>query len=183
MAAHSYQFDTSHSEVSFIVKHMMFAKVRGAFNEWSGEFVFDDADPNRNFVRAEIQSASIDTKNADRDAHLRSDDFFNSENYPTLVFESTSWTKTSSGYDVTGNLTIRAVTRPITLSVRTTGTGVDPWGNTRIGISATGVVNRKEYGLTWNQALEAGGVLVGDDVKVELELQAIRGEEVGESVA
>lgn len=183
MTTYNWQFDNAHSEIGFIVKHMMFAKVRGQFNEWSGEFQFDPENPDRASVRAEIQTASVDTANEQRDGHLRSADFFDAENYPTMTFESTSWRETSDGYAVEGNLTIRGTTRPITVDVTANGFGTDPWGNTRMGLTATATLNRKEFGLTWNQALEAGGVLVGEEVRVAIEVQAIRAEAIEASAA
>ena len=183
MTTYNYQFDTSHSEIGFVVKHMMFAKVRGGFSEWTGEFQFDSEDASRNFVRASIDTTSITTGNNQRDEHLRSGDFFDTETYPNMTFESTGWAKSGAGYEVTGNLTIRDTTKPVTLNVSANGTGVDPWGNTRKGFTITGSINRKDFGLTWNQALEAGGVLVGEDVKIDIEVQAIQGEQIAASAA
>jgi polyisoprenoid-binding protein YceI len=183
MTTYNWQFDAAHSEIGFIVKHMMFAKVRGSFADWSGEFRFDPADPANTFVRATIDASTIDTGNGQRDDHLRSPDFFNVEEFPEITFESTGWTPNHDGYDVTGNLTIRGVTKPMTLEVVNNGRATDPWGNTRMGLSVRTSVNRKEFGLNWNQALEAGGVLVGDEVKVEIEVQAIQAEQIQVSAA
>lgn len=183
MTTYNWQFDSAHSEIGFIVKHMMFAKVRGGFSEWSGEFRFDPKDPSNAYVGATIDASSIDTGNEQRDGHLRSGDFFDVEQHPELTFESTAWVATDGGYDVTGNLTIRGTTKPVTLKVANNGSATDPWGNTRMGLSVSTTINRKEFGLTWNQALEAGGVLVGDEVKVEIEVQAIQAEQVEVSAA
>jgi polyisoprenoid-binding protein YceI len=162
---------------------MMFAKVRGQFNEWEGEFRFDDADPGHSKVTASINVASIDTGNDQRDNHLRSEDFFNVEKFPTMVFESTKWSKNGDHFTVEGNLTIRDITKPMTLQVEQTGTGQDPWGNTRTAFSINATLNRKEFGLEWNQALETGGVLVGEDVTVDIEVQALMAQEEVETNA
>ena len=176
-------FDIAHSEVGFTVKHMMFAKVHGTFDEWTGEFYYDADNPANSKVRASIQASSVNTRNDQRDDHLRSGDFFDAERFPTLEFESTRWEETDGGYFVEGNLTIRDVTKPITLEVDNNGSGIDPWGNMRIGLSARTTLNRKEFGLTWNQALEAGGVLVGDDVKIGIEVQAVQAQSEEEAAA
>ncbi len=173
MAAQNWNFDQAHSQVGFTIKHMMFAKVRGSFGEWEGNFSFDPEDPAHSKVSATIQVASIDTSNDQRDDHLRSGDFFDVEEFPVMTFESTRWTKNGSKYSVEGNLTIRDVSKAITLDVEHSGTGTDPWGNTRAAFTASTTINRKEFGLTWNQALEAGGVLVGEDVNIDIEVQAV----------
>lgn len=176
MAAKKWNFDNAHSRVGFTIKHMMFAKVRGQFNEWEGSFTFDPKDPAHSKVSATIKIDSIDTGNDQRDEHLRSGDFFNAEEYPAMTFESTKWTKNGDNYNVEGNLTIRDVTKPVTLDVEQSGTGTDPWGNTRTAFNVSTTINRKEFGLTWNQALETGGVLVGEDVNVQIEVQAVEAE-------
>jgi len=175
--ATTWQIDPAHTEVGFVVKHMMFAKVRGGFNEFAGTIVQgENGDLANGSFSATIQTASVDTGNGDRDAHLRSNDFFNAEEFSTITFNSTSIERVAEDQlKVHGELTIRDVTKTITLDVKETGTGVDPWGNMRIGIQAEGVINRKEFGLMWNQALEAGGVLVGDEVTLTIEAQAVKG--------
>jgi polyisoprenoid-binding protein YceI len=173
MAARQWNFDQAHSNVGFTIKHMMFAKVRGSFGEWEGSFTFDPEDLEHSKVSASIQVSSIDTGNGQRDDHLRSGDFFDTEAFPAIAFESTKWSGSGSDYTVEGNLTIRDVTKPVTLEVERTGTGTDPWGNTRTAFTASTTIDRKEFGLTWNQALEAGGVLVGEKVNVEIEVQAV----------
>ena len=154
---------------------MMFAKVRGGFNTFSDTLVQgDDGDLATGSFSASIAASSIDTGNADRDNHLRSVDFFDTDNYAAITFESTEIERVSdTSLKVTGDLTIRGVTKSVTLEVIETGTGVDPWGNTRIGIQAEGAISRKEFGLTWNQALEAGGVLVSDEVTLKIEAQGV----------
>ena len=170
-----WNFDPAHSEIGFKVRHMMFSKVRGAFRSWSGEFHFDAENPGNGKTHVEIEAASVDTSNDDRDQHLRSGDFFKSEEYPHLKFDSTSFEKVGDGkLKLHGDLTIRDVTKPVTLDVEYHGKAVDPWGNDRVGFSATTTLSREEFGLTWNQALEAGGVLVGDKVEVELNVQAVK---------
>lgn len=172
----TWNFDPAHSEIGFKVRHMMFSKVRGTFKTWSGDFTFDPENFAASKTSVKIDAASIDTSNDDRDGHLRSGDFFDAENFPHLTFESTSFEGVGEGrLKVHGNLTIRGTTKPIVLDVEYHGKAVDPWGNDRVGFSATATINRKEFGLTWNQALEAGGVLVGENVEVELQVQAVKG--------
>lgn len=173
--ATTWQIDPAHTNVEFVVTHMMFAKVRGGFNSFSGTLEQgDDGDLASGRFSATIAVSSIDTGNEDRDNHLRSADFFDTDNHAEITFESTDIERVSdTSLKVTGDLTIRGVTKSVTLDVTETGTGVDPWGNTRIGIQAEGTISRKEFGLTWNQALEAGGVLVGDEVTLAIEAQAI----------
>ena len=169
----TWTIDPAHTQVSFTVKHMMFAKVRGQFTELEGEVVLTGDSPEDSRARAVIQAASIDTGNGDRDEHLRSGDFLDVENFPVLTFESDSVSKTDDGYAVTGELTIRDETRTVTLDVRETGRGEDPWGQQRVGFSANTTIDRRDFGLIWNQALEAGGVLVGNDISIAIEVQAI----------
>ena len=171
-AVRPFEIDRSHSEVTFQVRHLL-SKVRGRFNDFSGAIEFDPEQPHRSRVDVTIQAASIDTGEPDRDTHLRSADFFDVEKYPTLTFVSTSVTpRGGNNYDVAGNLTIHGVTRPMVLPAAFLGAAADPWGNTKLGFEAELTLNRKDFGLTWNAALETGGVLVGDDVKVSLSIQA-----------
>lgn len=173
MTIQNWTFDSVHSEVSFKVRHMMFSKVTGYFNEWDGEFAFDPENPSSAKTTVNIAANSVDTKNEDRDTHLKSGDFFDVETFPQLRFESTSFEQVDGGdLKVYGDLTIRDKTVPITLDVEYHGKGIDPWGNQRVGFSGKVVLEREAFGLTWNQALEAGGVLVGKKVEVELEIQA-----------
>ena len=175
MANETWQVDGAHSAVSLTVRHMVISKVRGRFAKWSATLALDTADLARSSVDVEIDAASIDTGVADRDAHLRSPDFLDAQKYPTLRYRSRRVEALSEDHlRVVGDLTIRDVTREVVLAVEHGGQGKDPWGNQRVGFTATASLNRKDFGLTWNQALETGGVLVADRVDVEIELQAIR---------
>jgi polyisoprenoid-binding protein YceI len=171
-AVRTLAIDRSHSEVGFQVRHLL-SKVRGRFNEFDGTIEFDESNPSASRIDVTIQAASIDTGEADRDNHLRTADFFDIEKYPTLTFKSTSVTPRGEGnYDVAGDLTIHGVTRPVTLPASFLGAAQDPWGNTKLVFEAELTLNRKDFGLTWNAALETGGFLVGDEVKVSLAIQA-----------
>ncbi|MGE3959742.1 MAG: YceI family protein [Vicinamibacterales bacterium] len=166
-----YNIDKSHSDVTFQVRHLI-SKVRGSFSDFAGVIEFDAEDPSRSKVNVTIQVASIDTKEPKRDAHLRSDDFFAAEQFPTISFVSTSIApKGGDRYDVTGDLTIRGVTRQVVLPVAYLGSGRDPWGNHKLAFEAETTVDRKDYGLNWNAALETGGFLVGDEVKIGLQIE------------
>lgn len=170
-----YQIDPSHSTASFSIKHMMIAKVHGGFEKMSGTLTYDPQNPSHSVVEASIDAASINTREAQRDAHLKSADFFDVEKFPTLNFKSTTIEKTGDGLKVMGDLTIHGVTKQITLDVEGPSAEIkDPWGNTKIGASGTTKIKRKDFGLTWNAALEAGGVLVGDDVNITLEVQFVK---------
>jgi polyisoprenoid-binding protein YceI len=165
--------DQAHSSIDFSVKHMMFATVRGAFQDYEATIVADPTDLTTADIEFRVNVASVDSRNEDRDNHLRSGDFFDVENHPNMTFKSTNIVKKGEGeYDLTGDLTIRGTTRPETFSVSFDGEGKDPWGNTKVGFSGEGKIKRSEYGLTWNAALETGGVLVGDDIKIALVFQA-----------
>ena len=164
--------DKTHSEATFQVRHLV-TKVRGRFTDLGGSIAFDEASPEASAVTFTIQAASIDTGTPDRDAHLRSEDFFHVEQYPSITFVSTAIrARGGNQFDVTGDLTMRGVTKRITLPVTYLGTAKDPWGNEKIGFEAETTINRKDYGLVWNAALEAGGFLVGDDVKISVSIQA-----------
>lgn len=172
-ALQTYQIDAAHSEATFTVRHLL-TKVRGRFSDFTGTVAFDAANPAGSTVTFTIQAGSIDTNQKDRDAHLRSADFFETETFPTITFVSTAIAaRAGNAYDVTGLFTIRDVTREIVLPVTFLGEATDPWGNARIAFEAEYTVNRRDYGLTWNAALEAGGFLVGDDVKISLSVQAV----------
>ena len=170
-----YTFDLSHSSVGFHVRHMMVSKVHGRFQGWTGALEIDDADVTRSKVTVEIDAATIDTREPKRDEHLRSPDFFDVATFPRLTFAST---KVEAVDDerlrVTGELTIRDVTRTVVLDVERGGEARDPWGGVRTGFSATTTISRKDFGLGWNAVLEAGGVLVGDKVTIVLEIQAVQ---------
>jgi len=167
--------DPTHSSVDFSIKHMMIAKVKGSFSQFEANIEADPQDLTTAKIEFSVDLASIDTKNADRDNHLRSADFFDVENHPKMTFVAKEIVKTGEGeYDVTGDLTIRGVTKSETFKTVFEGSGKDPWGNEKAGFSATGTIKRSDYGLTWNAALETGGFLVGDDVKVNIEIEAAK---------
>ncbi len=171
----TYTIDPTHSRIGFVARHAMVTKVRGAFNEYEGSGYFDAEQPANSRAQLTIQAASIDTRNADRDAHLRSNDFFDMDTYPQITFTSTAVEAVGAGqYRVTGDLTIKGVTRPVTVDFDYTGTAVDPYGNTRIGFEGKTTVNRKDWGVNWNAALEAGGVLVSENITLEFDVSAIR---------
>ncbi|MFC6333976.1 YceI family protein [Paenibacillus septentrionalis] len=165
--------DATHSSIEFSVKHLMIAKVKGSFHKFDAEIEADLNDLTSAKVSLDIDLASVDTRNEDRDNHLRSADFFDVENSPKLNFVVTSVTKTGEDeYDVVGDVTLHGVTKQETFKLTFEGTSTDPWGNNKAGFSATGVIKRSDYGLTYNAALETGGVLIGDDIKVSIELEA-----------
>ena len=172
-AVRTFAIDKTHSEAAFQVRHLI-TKVRGRFADFGGSIDFNADQPAASTVSFEIQAASIDTSTPDRDAHLRSDDFFAVEKYPTITFASTRIEAAGGNdYAVTGNLTMRGVTKAITIPVTFLGTAGDPWGNQRIAFEGEVTINRKDFGLNWNAALETGGFLVGDDVKIALSVQAV----------
>ncbi len=170
----TWELDPAHTLVEFAVKHMMFTTVKGRFTGVTGRISYDGSDPTRSSVEAEIEAASIDTRVADRDTHLRSADFLDVAEYPKITFRSERVVKTGENeYDITGPLTIHGQTRPITLKTELTGQGKDPWGGQRMGFSAQATIRRGDYGLKWNAPLEAGGVLVGEEVKILIETEAV----------
>lgn len=172
MTTRTWQIDTQHTGIGFTVRHMMFAKVHGTFGSWSGEAKLDLEDLTRSKLGATIEVASIDTKEPQRDGHLRSGDFFDAENHPAITFSSTRIErKSDTQFVLHGDLTMRGVTKPVVLDAELTGRGKDPWGGERIGFALSGKINRKDWGLTWNQALEAGGVLVGEQVEIQIDVQ------------
>jgi polyisoprenoid-binding protein YceI len=169
----SFVIDKTHSEATFQVRHLV-TKVRGRFTDLTGTIVYDAPQPERSSVSFALVAASIDTGTPDRDAHLRSEDFFHVEKFPAITFASTRVTKKDAEhYDVAGTLTIRDVAKPLTLPVTFLGAAKDPWGNDRLGFETEITINRKDFGLNWNAALETGGFLVGDDVKISISIQAI----------
>jgi len=167
--------DPSHSTAEFSVRHMMITNVKGRFGKLEGTVEYDPARPELTTFEATLDAASIDTRDEKRDAHLRSADFFDVENHPKLTFTSKELKKTGDGFTAIGDLTMRGVTRTITLEIEgPTEPNKDPWGNNRIGASAHAKINRKDWGLNWNAALEAGGVLVGETVKISLEVSLVQ---------
>lgn len=173
MSTSKWVLDASHSVVEFSVKHLMIAKVRGTFHQFDAKIEADITDLSSAKIEVNIDLASVDTRNADRDNHLKSADFFDVENTPTLNFVVASITATGDDeYDVVGNVTLHGVTKQETFKLTFEGASTDPWGNEKAGFSATGTIKRSEYGLTYNAALETGGVLIGDDVKVNIEIEA-----------
>lgn len=169
----TWTIDPAHTQVGFEVKHMMFAKVRGRFTDVDGTIRIGSLD-EESTASVVIRSGSIDTGQAPRDEHLRSPDFFDVERFPQLTFEGISLARDEGSLVLAGDLTIRDVVRRVELEVEESGRGIDPWGNERIGYTATASIDRREYGLTWNQALETGGILVGNDIRIVIEVQAIR---------
>src|SRR6185437_4015970 len=171
----TWQIDPVHSEVGFSVRHLMISTVKGRFTDVQGTLQYDETDPTRSNIEVRIAIASVDTRADQRDAHLRSADFFDAEHYPFMTFKSTRVERTGEGRGkVTGDLTIRGVTQSVTLDAKREGRGKDPWGGERLGFSATTVLNREAFGLTWNQALETGGVVVGEEVKVSIEVEWVK---------
>jgi polyisoprenoid-binding protein YceI len=170
--AGTWNIDPAHSTASFSARHMMITKVRGTFKQTSGTIQIAE-DPTQSSVRATIQAGSIETREPQRDAHLKSPDFLDAEQFPTLEFVSTAVRPVGGIYEVDGELTIHGITRPATLEVEPTGVGKDPWGATRAGFEATTRINRRDFGMTFNQTLESGGVLVSDRVDITLEVEAV----------
>ena len=168
-----YAIDPSHTSVEFLVRHMMLAKVRGRFTGVTGSFAVPQDGTLPTEIEAHIDTTSIDTREEQRDTHLKSADFLDAATFPTIDFVSTKADGSDERFTMNGNLTIHGVTRPVALDVTFEGRATDPWGNQRIGFVAHTTISRKEFGLTWNQALETGGVLVGDDVRIELNIEGI----------
>lgn len=170
----SWVLDTVHSHVTFSVKHMMVATVRGHFKDYRGTLTLDASDFSRSSFQGEIDVASIDTGNADRDNHLRAGDFFDVANHPKMLFKSTSIESKGGGeFVVHGDLTLRGVTKPVSLEVEYHGTSKNPYGKTVAGISARGTINRKDFGVNFNAILETGGVAVAEKVKIEIDIEAV----------
>ena len=169
-----YTIDPSHSRLGFVARHAMVTKVRGQFGEYAGTAHVDATNPADSTVDLTIQVSSVDTGSADRDAHLASPDFFDAEQYPTIRFVSTEVARDGVDWTITGDLTIKDVTRPVTIEFEETGSARDPFGNLRVGFEGSTVVNRKDFGLTWNAALETGGVLVSEKITLEFDISAIQ---------
>ena len=173
--AGTYNLDPSHSRVGFVARHAMIAKVRGAFNDVVGTATIDGANPSASSMSVTINPKSIDTRDQNRDQHLTGSDFFDVETFPAITFNGTDFVITDDEtVEVTGDLTIKGQSRPVTIPFTFDGTAVDPYGNQRVGFEGQTTINRKDWGLTWNVALEAGGVLVGDKIVLEVEVSAVK---------
>jgi polyisoprenoid-binding protein YceI len=166
--------DPSHSHIGFVVRHLMVAKVRGTFNEFTGTITVPE-NPLEASLVAEVQMASIDTKDAGRDGHLKTGDFFEVETYPTMTLRSTSIEANGGDLVLHGDLTIKGITHPVAFDLEFDGVAQDPYGNTKAGFSATGEINRKDFGIEWNMVLETGGIALGEKVKIEIEIEAVKG--------
>ena len=171
----TYTLDPAHTRIGFVARHAMVTKVRGSFDEFAGTAVLDGANPANSRVEVTIEAASIDTRNAQRDEHLRGNDFLAMQEYPKITFASTSVRQAGeTAFEVTGDLTIKGVTNSVTIPFEFEGAATDPFGNQRVGFEGAVTINRKDYGVTWNAALEGGGVLVSDKVTLEFEVSAIK---------
>ena len=171
----TYDLDTTHSTIGFTVRHAMVTKVRGNFNDFQATLTVNQENPTDSKVEATVETGSVDTRNADRDAHLRNEDFFDTDKYPQMTFTSTSFDVDASGNGtVTGDLTIKGTTKPVTLDVETFGTEVDPYGNTRVGFEARTTINRKDFGIDFEAPLNSGGALVGEKIAIEIDGSGIK---------
>jgi polyisoprenoid-binding protein YceI len=170
----NWKLDPTHSGVHFSVRHLMVSKVRGAFKKYDVDLAFDPKDPASAKVEVRVDVASIDTHEEKRDAHLRSADFFDAEKFPTMTFKSSRVEVDGADYKLHGDLTLHGVTKPLVLAVEFLGEAKDPWGNAKAGFSAQGSLSRKDFDLHWNQALETGGVLVGDKVEISIDLEVLK---------
>jgi len=175
--ATTYTVDVAHTSVGFSVKHMVISKVKGHFSEFEGSITYDENDPTKTSASGTIKVASIDTDNEKRDSHLRSKDFFDAENYPEITFESKRVEKRKEGYVMIADITIRGVTKEIEIPFEVTGKVTDPMGNERIGFEARTKINRKDFGVAWNRALEGGGLIVANEVEIELNVEAMKAPE------
>lgn len=173
LAAGTWNIDPAHSEVAFSVRHLAVSKVRGKFGTFEGSITVAE-DPLASSVTAKIDTTTVDTNEPNRDAHLRSPDFFDTDTHSTITFESTSVKEHGSDFKVEGNLTVHGTTKPVTLDLEFNGVSPDPWGGTRAGFSATTEISRKDYGVDFNIPLDGGGVVVGDKIKIELEIEAVK---------
>ena len=175
MALEKWDFDLVHSSINFWVRHMMVSKVRGRFTKWTGTLEMDEASPGSSRVEVQIDASSIDTKEAQRDDHLRSADFLDVDKHPHIIFRGTGVEPSGDKrFRLEGDLTIRETTRPVVLDVEYAGRMRDPWGGERAGFSGHTSLDRKDFGLTWNQVLEGGGILVGDKVEIDIEVEAVK---------
>lgn len=174
----SWQLDKAHSGIDFSVRHMMISTVRGRFEEFDGTFEINETDPSQSKIAVEIQVGSLNTKEAQRDGHLKSPDFFDVAQYPTMTFKSRRIEKVDDQHlNLMGDLTIKGISKPVTLAVQYAGQAKSPWGTTSAGFTGSTKINRKDWDLTWNQTLETGGVLVGDEITINIELELVKQEE------
>lgn len=173
--AADYSIDPSHSSVEFKIRHLV-GKVKGTFKDFEGDISFDEKALDKSKAKLTIKTASLSTDNEKRDAHLKSADFFDTEKFPTITFESKSFAKAAGKgkFKVMGDLTMHGVTKPVTMEVEYAGTEKDPWGNTRAGFTATTELKRKDFGIVWNKTLDSGGVMLGDDVSVTVQIEGIQ---------
>ncbi len=170
----TWTIDPTHTVIGFSARHEMVAKVRGRFEDFAGNFVLDGADPSASSANLTVQLASVDTKNADRDTHLKSAEFFDVDQFPTMTFTSTSVEGSGPKFTVHGDLTVHGITKNIPVTFELVGVSTDPWGGTRIGFEGHAEISRKDFDLTWNVALETGGVLVSDTINIELDVEAVK---------
>lgn len=171
----TYTIDGSHSRIGFVARHAMVTKVRGSFNEFEGSFTLDGENPENSSATVTIQTKSVDTRNADRDGHLRNNDFLSCDEFPTITFTSTGIKQTGEDtFDVTGDLTVKGITKSVTIPFEFGGSAKDPFGNDRVGFEGSTSINRSDFGVTFNAALETGGVLVSDKITLEFEISAIK---------
>lgn len=173
LPAGTWSLDPTHTHIGFTVRHMMVAKVRGSFSDFSAEITVAE-NPLESSLSAVVQMASIDTGNGDRDGHLRTNDFFSIDEFPTMTLTSTSIEPTGDDYVLHADLTIKGVTKSVAFDLEFAGTGQDPWGNTKAGFSASATINRKDFGIEWNAPLETGGVLIGEQVKIEIDAELLK---------
>ena len=173
LAADKYVLDASHTSAGFAVKHMVISTVKGGFADVAGFILYDEKDITNSSVEVTIKTASINTNNEKRDNHLRSSDFFDAEKYPDITFKSKAINKTDDGFELMGILTIKDISKEVAFPFEITGKLTDPWGSVRIGAEATLKIGRQDYGLTWSKALETGGLVVGNDIKIELSVEAV----------
>lgn len=169
----TYVLDPTHTTFSFVTRHAMVTKVRGSFEQFEGQAVVDGANPTNSTLDVTIDAGSVNTRNADRDGHIRSADFFDVENHPTWTFKGTDFAVNGNTVEVTGDLTIKDATQKVTFPLEYQGSAKDPFGNTRVGFEGSTQINRSDFGLTWNAALETGGFLVSDKITIEVEVSAI----------
>ena len=170
----TWEIDPTHTTIGFSVRHAMIAKVRGRFTDFGGTFTLDGANPANSSAELTVQMTSVDTQNDDRDNHLRSAEFFDVETFPTMTFISTGVAAKGSDFVVTGDLTVHGVTKSIPVEFELVGISQDPWGNTRIGFEGEAEINRRDFGLEWNVALDTGGVLVSENIKISLDVEAVK---------